>query len=246
MNSNGESPIDTLIFFFSRRCPFRCEHCITESGPRESTRLSAGLVRSVIARGADCGIQRIGFTGGEPLLYLDDVAEWIEVAEGLGMATRVATNAFWASSRKRAGTVARTLQRRGLQQLGISAGSFYQPFRSDDNVCRAVRAALENQLGRAVAEGVPEDPEPGCSPGGNRMPPSRSLVSPVGISSPPMKDALSPVRGHSRVKNRYLASSATSPKPRPSRSWRPAAESVRSSLCTQGTSAASVTRRPRP
>ena len=76
---------------FNRSCNYRCPYCYA-AGQHNSCALEPELAREVIRDVAKLGARKIVVLGGEPLLC-KNLYEYIELAESLGMAAEVFTNA---------------------------------------------------------------------------------------------------------------------------------------------------------
>ena len=85
-----------LIIQITDACNARCPQCgmrVTEGFKR--SRLSLDTIKRAIDAAAEKGFQAISFTGGEPLLFLDDLIEMIRHAGSAGIPyIRTGTNGF--------------------------------------------------------------------------------------------------------------------------------------------------------
>jgi MoaA/NifB/PqqE/SkfB family radical SAM enzyme len=63
------------------------------------------------------GYELVVFTGGEPTLVKNDLIDVLRHATGLGMLTRVVTNAHWAKDLERARSRVRGLVEAGLKEI---------------------------------------------------------------------------------------------------------------------------------
>lgn len=52
----------------TQRCPLACAHCSTDSHRRRISGLSEDLVLRLLREGSELGVQKVAFSGGEPLL----------------------------------------------------------------------------------------------------------------------------------------------------------------------------------
>ena len=132
------------------KCNIACRHCCNESGPGH-----AGSVEfSSIARAIDeathiPSVRQIGFSGGEPFLFLDLLHRAVEYAGSRGYSSSVTTNGFWGQSRAIDGHL-RTLRDAGLTSLCISTSAFHQEFLSSARLSAAVALALDAGLAVTV------------------------------------------------------------------------------------------------
>jgi MoaA/NifB/PqqE/SkfB family radical SAM enzyme len=120
-----------LVLQLTDRCNAFCPQCgmrVTE--PYKRSRLSNDDVRKIIDAAAQRGVRAISFTGGEPLLLLDDLIELIHYAHGAGLDyIRTGTNGFVfrhaerADFRDRIHRLAERLARTPLRNFWISIDS---------------------------------------------------------------------------------------------------------------------------
>jgi len=91
----GRAP-GQLIIQLTDRCNARCPQCGMRVINRyKRTRLSTDAVKRMLDAGAKRGMRMVSFTGGEPLLLLDDLIELINYAGKAGFRyIRTGTNGF--------------------------------------------------------------------------------------------------------------------------------------------------------
>src|SRR6185437_14406238 len=68
----------------TQQCPLACVHCSTNSSRKQQSSLSRELVLRLLNEASLLGVEKVVFTGGEPLVapYLKDA---ISVAASLGI-----------------------------------------------------------------------------------------------------------------------------------------------------------------
>lgn len=82
-----------VIFAPTSRCNLSCSHCRVRRDPEE---LSAAQASAFLERCARGGIERVGFSGGEPFLRPDFLTEVSRTAVSLGLYfDRLMTNGDW-------------------------------------------------------------------------------------------------------------------------------------------------------
>lgn len=108
-------------------CQARCAHCLMKSGPNRSERLDVHTAKLTVAYFAENSkLKLVAFTGGESTLLGNDLLEMIAYCTELGIATRLVTNAIWASTPRAAGNVIRDLRSVGLTEINFSTDDFHQ------------------------------------------------------------------------------------------------------------------------
>jgi MoaA/NifB/PqqE/SkfB family radical SAM enzyme len=85
-----------LIIQYTDRCNARCPQCSMRVTNRfRRSTLGLDSAKRVIEDAAERGVKAISFTGGEPLLYLDDIVTLVGHARKMGIEyTRTGTNGF--------------------------------------------------------------------------------------------------------------------------------------------------------
>ncbi len=155
------------VIQFTDACNARCGHCgmsLENRFPR--TKLAPERVKGLIDKLAARGVLAASFTGGEPLLYLDEVAECIRYARKAGMrSVRTGTNGFFLRGadepgfRERVGRYAATLAESGCTAFWISLDSSSAP---EHETHRGLTGVV-----RGMREGLPIFHERGLFPAAN-------------------------------------------------------------------------------
>ncbi len=143
-----------LVIQLTDRCNARCPQCgmrVTEKFER--TRLSGDAVRRIIDAAAEKGIQALSFTGGEPMLLLDELAEMISYAGKAGIpCIRTGTNGYFlagsddARFEQKIRRIARKLALTPLRNFWISVDSaipsVHEKMRGFDGLVRGMERAI--------------------------------------------------------------------------------------------------------
>lgn len=147
-------PFRCLTLSLTNRCPLRCAHCGTGSGPdeRETPDLASALAALDTAARRACRV--VNFSGGEPILLGETLAELIREATARGLPTRVTTGAYWSSTATEARETLRPLAEAGLGQLFLSLSEGHQSQIPVSNAIEATRAARRSGMEVFLAVGV--------------------------------------------------------------------------------------------
>jgi len=143
-----------LVIQLTDRCNARCFFygtAVTEKFPR--SRLSTHVVKRMLDRAAQWRFAAVSFTGGEPLLYLDDLATLIDYAGEAGIPyVRTGTNGFQLAHavgpqfRDRVRRIAERLAATPLRNFWISIDSAdpetHEQMRGFPGIIDAIRRAL--------------------------------------------------------------------------------------------------------
>jgi MoaA/NifB/PqqE/SkfB family radical SAM enzyme len=177
-----------LVVQITDACNARCPQCgmrVTEKFPR--SRLTIERLQSIIDAAAEKGFQAVSFTGGEPLLFLDDLIQLVQYAGKAGIPfIRTGTNGFiFMGSEKKGFTdrmerIAHALADTPLRNFWISIDSaipeVHESMRGLPGVIEGIHKALpifhacgifpsanlginRNLVGKPRDEEQPTDPE---------------------------------------------------------------------------------------
>ena len=141
-----------LRIAITSRCNMNCLYCHhegEEANPKGSREITADEIARVICAGADLGVKRIKFTGGEPLLRPDLESILERLPEGLELS--LTTNGTLLAER------ARSLAEAGLARVNVSLDSL-RP-----RVYSRITGGTEEDL-RRVLEGIDAAIEAGLVP----------------------------------------------------------------------------------
>lgn len=147
--------IHSVVFSVTYDCPVSCKYCVTRSGPDGGPFLDASFMKEVIATLDDLsGLSLVVFTGGEPLLKMKEVEEAIRFASSRNIASRVVTNAFWATSAAAAKHVLGRLKECGLSEINFSCDDLHQEFIPLERMHHAFHAAKDLDIPLLIAHKV--------------------------------------------------------------------------------------------
>ncbi len=135
-----------IAFGYSTRCNIKCEHCVAADAIPVNIKMELAQAKEIIAEMAEAQIQGISFTAGEPLIYLDDIAELVSLCHKYGIYTRVVTNGFWAKTAALADSCIVQLKQNGLSQLRLSYSRWHQKSIKRQNILNAAQSCKKNGL----------------------------------------------------------------------------------------------------
>jgi pyruvate-formate lyase-activating enzyme len=161
-NDRSEIPfLKNIGLMQTLKCPITCPHCIVEAGPhrKKEMRFENSLEWMEQARRYRNGyIEGLALTGGEPFFNVKNLRKVSNHGKDLGFTISAVTNAFWATSKKKAISVLRKLP--ALRMLCISTDEFHQKFIPFENIRNAAYAAEKCKIVYSFAICTPnfEDP----------------------------------------------------------------------------------------
>jgi MoaA/NifB/PqqE/SkfB family radical SAM enzyme len=101
-----------------------------------------------VQQAKEARLSQIGFSGGEPFLFLPVITQVMAAASALGVSASITTNCFWAVSEQQALSLLRPLKKAGLTSLNLSTSQFHLEFIPAGRIVTAARAAT--QIGLSV------------------------------------------------------------------------------------------------
>ena len=132
---------------YTLTCPLACRDCMVESSPK-----AQGKMDPLVARGYIDAISRhcdvVGFTGGEPMLYYNEILPLIRHAKSLGMGVTMVTGAGWVRTGKEeiARERVRGLKEAGLDILFISWDAYHEEWCAPEQPLLLIKLAQEAGL----------------------------------------------------------------------------------------------------
>ncbi|MFJ8228462.1 radical SAM protein [Streptomyces sp. NPDC094448] len=132
-----------LAINFTLTCNLACAHCIVESSPQRTERLTPDDVKSALTTAERGGKKHVTFSGGEVFLFRKEMIEVITFARSLGFVVDVETNGFWARNESMARDRLAPFVRAGISGLSVSADAYhvrYFPVRRAIDAVRAGRS----------------------------------------------------------------------------------------------------------
>ena len=151
-----------LVVQYTDACNARCPQCsmrVTE--PFKRSKLDRATAIKIIDAAARKGVKALSFTGGEPLLYVDEIADLLKYARRAGITyTRTGTNGYlFANPQKRGylegiNKLAEKLADAGLYTFWISIDSVDPAVHESMRGLPGVIAGIEKALPLFHAHGI--------------------------------------------------------------------------------------------
>lgn len=145
---------DSIGIALTRKCNASCDMCCFECGPDKTECLDKETLFRIIKEAAQIkGIRKIGFTGGEALLYKELLLDGIRMVKYHQMQASLTSNGFWGNTPKRAFAYLQELSQAGLDSLTISVDEFHQQYVELDSIRNILRANRHVGLSISLAVG---------------------------------------------------------------------------------------------
>lgn len=124
-----------LGLFYTLKCNAACKMCCFCCSPEQVEKMDLKDALGYIRQAAgDKKFKEISISGGEALLYQEEVEEIIALSRSYNFITGLTTNGFWAKSIEDAFRVLSILKNTGLSKLTISTDEFHAAYISLQNI----------------------------------------------------------------------------------------------------------------
>lgn len=143
---------DMLVLIYGMACPLKCDFCCHPVEDYGKDKIPRDTAIDLINQAAELDdFKLIGFTGGEPFVYIKDITAIMEATCHHGIDVRIVTAAHWATSYERAIETLKPLVERGLTQLSVSTDPSHQQWVSRAQAEYAMQAGVDLGLVTEVA-----------------------------------------------------------------------------------------------
>lgn len=147
-----ENIYNTLGFTIHRACNASCSICCFSSEPTCQEKLNVKRIKEYIDESKEIKeITTIAFTGGEPFLKYDLLAELIQYAKLAGKKVNTVTNGFWANSYEKAYERLMQLKEYGLDYLSLSHDAYHKKYIKTENIKNILRATTKLEIPTSLA-----------------------------------------------------------------------------------------------
>ena len=134
-----------LILNYTMKCPLACDYCCYSCGPRRAETMDLDLALSLVDQAARLGVfSECGFTGGEPLLFSDDILQITERMASYGLPFSMISACDWATDAASTAKMIDPLLRNGMSVFTVSHDPSHEKWVSRDNVRRAAERVLDS------------------------------------------------------------------------------------------------------
>lgn len=135
---------DVLVLNYTMKCALACDFCCYGCNPNRKEKMPFELAERLIREAAELDtFSSVGFTGGEPLLFPEEICALADVLDEVNLPFTIATAAHWAVDDAYSKELLGYLKNKGLIRLNISHDPSHMKFVDKAIVMNAVRAASE-------------------------------------------------------------------------------------------------------
>lgn len=137
---HSESSKIYMIYTFA--CNAACDHCLVESNPRRRAKIGLDKAKDIVRLGAEYGKSFLDMSGGEAMLFPEEIKEIFRTARDLGYFIVLNTNAYWARTPETTRRILGELQEAGLRGIFPSASAYHSKYVPLERV-RNIREACQ-------------------------------------------------------------------------------------------------------
>ena len=143
--------LKALAFLLTDRCNASCGMCCFSCSPRNRALLDVSMVKDYIRQAAELGtVKSVSFSGGEAMLYYDQLRECVAFAKAYGLRSTLVSNGFWGADMEKGRAMLGGLVEDGLTDLSLSVDQFHQEFVPIEAVKNAMALAEEFHVLSAI------------------------------------------------------------------------------------------------
>ena len=137
----GNRERNTLVLNYTAQCPLSCDFCCYGCNPQRKEKMDFSRALNLIQESAPFDdFTSVAFTGGEPLLFPDEIVNLAGAAKRAGKNSTIATAAHWASSKQAAKDLIERLVESGLNRLNVSFDGSHEKYVPRGNIYNVVNA----------------------------------------------------------------------------------------------------------
>ena len=129
-----------LAFVMTDKCNAACRMCCFSCSPKKNTRLNLEGMKSYIKQAQEIGtFKTVAFSGGEAILFYDQLRACVEYAKECGFNSTLVTNGFWAANYDKGYEMIKGLVEAGLTNVSMSVDQFHQEYVPIQSVINAMK-----------------------------------------------------------------------------------------------------------
>lgn len=140
--------IGVLGLIYTLKCNAECNLCCFSCGPKREDKMDKKDAFRYIQEASKVkGIKTVSLTGGECLLYYEEILEVVNYAKSLGFNVTITTNGYWANTREKTLAMMKRMKEIGVIKLSVSCDEFHQEYIPIENIKNILSSSKEVGIG---------------------------------------------------------------------------------------------------
>ncbi|HBC3919989.1 TPA: radical SAM/SPASM domain-containing protein [Vibrio parahaemolyticus] len=133
-----------LVLNYTMACALACDFCCYGCNPRRKEKMPIALARRLIIEASELNqFSSVAFTGGEPLLFPEEIIDLASTAKERSVPFTIATACHWAENYNYTYTLLKELKDLGLIRLNVSHDPSHEVFVHRDCILNVAKASEE-------------------------------------------------------------------------------------------------------
>lgn len=147
-----------MALVYTMKCNASCRICCFDCTPNRQEKMTISQAKKYVDETlAHNSIRAVGFSGGEALLYLDEICNIAAYTRSKGISRiSVSTNGFWATDEVKTREVLSKLHSSGINVLDLTADEYHQEFIPIDNIKNILAVSEDFRVGIHITTMVTE------------------------------------------------------------------------------------------
>jgi hypothetical protein len=137
-------PFNILILNYTMKCPLACDYCCYSCSPKRTETMDKAFALDLVDQASELGVfGQCGWTGGEPLIYYDEVLEISARMQARNLPFSMISSCYWADSKASAERVIGDLAGLGMAVFTATHDGSHANWVPQGHIRNAVEAALD-------------------------------------------------------------------------------------------------------
>ncbi|HWB47606.1 MAG TPA: radical SAM protein [Stellaceae bacterium] len=133
-----------MILNYTMKCPLACDYCCYHCSPKRTETMDFALAVDLVDQAHELNVfKQFAFTGGEPLIFYDEVMQLTERMWKYNRPFSIISACYWATTPQEARRVLTDLARHGIDVFSVTHDPSHENWVPLQYIRNAVDAALE-------------------------------------------------------------------------------------------------------
>lgn len=134
-----------LGIIYTNKCTSNCDICCFDCSPQKTQKIDMATTKKIIKNAIEKDIHYIGFTGGEPFIYLDEITQIMKHYKKKCYFT-ITTNGYWAETYDETERILTDLKNNGLGSIKISIDKYHLEYVDKEKIINILKVCKKIDL----------------------------------------------------------------------------------------------------